>query len=91
MACGMCRASPNYPSNYWPGMYSSDLVEGTTFFAKDVASCCSACRATAYCVGWSYTSAFNWCWLKGTRTFPGQLVVDGRRLPPPGITVKFST
>ena len=86
----MCRGSANYPAKYWPGMYSNDLVEGTIFFAKDVASCCMACRNTAYCVAWSFTNHANWCWLKGTRRFSGQMVVNGVRLNS-SITVTFGT
>lgn len=88
VACGKCRASANYPSNYWPGMFSNDLVEGTVHFAKDVASCCLKCMETEYCYAYAYTNHANWCWLKGTRTFAGQLQVNGTQLNSP-ITATF--
>lgn len=71
ITCGpKCRATPGYPRDAWPGIAGNDIVEGTMFYAQDVASCCAACRSTPGCKGYAYdVKGQRWCWLKYTNCF----------------------
>lgn len=60
--CGTYRMRPNYPNQYWPGMFSNDMLEGTFNYASSAAMCGYLCATTPGCKGVSYTARFGWCW-----------------------------